>query len=154
LNIEWNDYFYYDRSSPSSLKWKVDVRTGKNLNRVIVAKGDDAGCIFEANGRLYWRVRLDGKATFVHRVVHYLFNGSLESKMIIDHIDGDGLNNNINNLRVVSHGINSRNKSKSKNNSSGITGVHIRNILTSYNTTPTIRGRTLLIQAKAMLPIN
>ena len=114
MSIEWSDYFYYDRDSPSFLKWKIDVYTGKNMNRLLVAKGDNAGCTFETNGGIYWRVGLNGKSILVHRVIYYLLNGSIDPKLDIDHIDGDGLNNDIANLRVVRHDTNSRNKCKLK----------------------------------------
>ena len=41
----------------------------------------------------------------------------------IDHIDGDGLNNRLNNLRAVTRTENSRNHRKAKNNTSGFNGV-------------------------------
>lgn len=41
----------------------------------------------------------------------------------IDHIDGDGLNNRIPNLRDVSSSINSKNRKLSSNNSSGHIGI-------------------------------
>jgi len=41
----------------------------------------------------------------------------------IDHIDGNGLNNRINNLRDVSRSINAKNISRLKNNTSGRVGV-------------------------------
>lgn len=42
---------------------------------------------------------------------------------VIDHIDGDNTNNSRSNLRVTTQAINCRNTKKSKNNTSGLTGV-------------------------------
>ena len=43
--------------------------------------------------------------------------------MEIDHIDGDGLNNQKSNLRICTHSENIKNRTKSKNNKSGFKGV-------------------------------
>jgi len=45
------------------------------------------------------------------------------NSMHIDHIDGDGLNNRPENLRLVSNRLNSMNRKKRKDNTSGYTGV-------------------------------
>ncbi len=43
---------------------------------------------------------------------------------VIDHIDGDTLNNSINNLRICKHEENLRNQKINKNNKSGFKGVY------------------------------
>lgn len=57
-----------------------------------------------------------------HSVVWMLVHG--ECPDVIDHIDGNGLNNRIDNLRNVSHSENLRNSRISKANTSGCTGVY------------------------------
>lgn len=60
-----------------------------------------------------------GKEILLHRD---LLNPSKEFE--IDHIDGNPLNNQRNNLRLANHAENIRNRTRvNKNNSSGITGV-------------------------------
>ena len=58
------------------------------------------------------------KMIMMHRVIM-----KPPSNKEIDHIDGDGLNNQRNNLRICSHKQNLRNQGIPKNNTSGFKGV-------------------------------
>lgn len=117
----YEDYFYYDESSPSCLRWKVDRFGGKDYKVKSVSKGDIAGSV--SNGNEYYRVTFNGIQLKVHQVIAYL-HGIMEEGFSIDHIDGNVLNNKITNLRAVPHKINSRNQKKRATNISGITGVY------------------------------
>lgn len=57
-----------------------------------------------------------------HRIAWLLFYGEWPEN-IIDHIDGDGLNNRIKNLADKTYSGNSRNQKIRKNNKSGVMGV-------------------------------
>lgn len=77
----------------------------------------------------YWFVNLynNGKEKhyLIHRLIalHYIPNP--ENKPCIDHIDGNKLNNDINNLRWVTQQQNTNAfRSKQSNNKSGIKNVH------------------------------
>jgi len=118
--MNWADYFYYDESSPSCLRWAVDVRAGKDHGRVIVKSGDVAGHVV-ASGN--YDVGLNYKKVRVHRIVWELHFGEIPKKMVVDHIDGNNRNNHIGNLRIVTQAINSRNARKCSNNTTGINGV-------------------------------
>ena len=60
--------------------------------------------------------------------LHRLILGVTESKLQVDHIDGNGLNNRRSNLRVCSSAQNMMNKRKYLNSTSGIKGVYaVRN---------------------------
>jgi hypothetical protein len=56
-----------------------------------------------------------------HRIVYERAHGKLSD--IVDHIDRDGLNNCSSNLRNGDDGVNSRNRGKPVNNTSGVVGV-------------------------------
>lgn len=56
--------------------------------------------------------------------MHRLVMGLVDIKgTLIDHADGNGLNNQMSNLRVASHAENMRNRGAQKNNKCGLKGV-------------------------------
>lgn len=126
--INWHDWVYYDETSPTCLRWKVDIYCSRwehvkdkgVLNR---RAGDVAGSIAKRN---CYQVGIQGKVRKVHRVVYEMFKGDIPKGMTIDHIDGDPLNNKILNLRAISQYTNTCNCKMSKNNTSGVTGVHLQ----------------------------
>jgi Drexlerviridae HNH endonuclease len=119
--VNWSDYFYYDESSPTGLRWKVDRLTGEYQSVTLVSKDDPTGLTPNKDG--YYTVGLDGSRFLVHRIVWELFNGTIGDDLLIDHEDRVRTNNCISNLRLVSVKLNARNCNKMKNNSSGKTGV-------------------------------
>ena len=73
------------------------------------------------SGIKYSKVKLDSKALLAHRVIWALVYDEIP-EYDIDHIDGNGLNNNPENLRLCVGGDgfnNSRNRKLGKNNTSG-----------------------------------
>lgn len=66
---------------------------------------------------------MDGAKLYVHRVIWEMHNGPIPEGMMVDHIDGDGLNNRLNNLRLVTMTGNGRNARRPSTNSSGLSGV-------------------------------
>ncbi|BAR92414.1 endonuclease [Pseudomonas phage PS-1] len=71
------------------------------------------------------RVTISGNSALTINAskVSWLIHYGEEPSGEIDHVDGNALNNRISNLRCVPRTINMLNKSKYKNNTSGITGV-------------------------------
>jgi hypothetical protein len=123
---DFAEYFYYDETSPTCLRWKVSVFRGRKDGRggggnPVVMAGDLAGSLVHK----YNKVKLDGKMYQVSRVIYKLLNPPAEMDgKFIDHINGDSKDNRIVNLRLVSRVTNNRNKKKSLNNTSGVTGVY------------------------------
>ena len=60
-----------------------------------------------------------GFGIFLHRFIM----GIIEPKMVVDHVNGDKLDNRKANLRIVTNTQNAQNKKKQVNNTSGFKGV-------------------------------
>lgn len=115
--------FYYDETSPSGLRYLNENNSFGNAKRY---KDDVVGTIRhnKKSDKKVWIAKVNKIPYVIHRVVWYIVNGELSEEKVIDHIDGNPLNNKIANLRLVSFEINCRNQARQKNNSSGKTGVH------------------------------
>lgn len=113
---------YYDESSPSCLRHACEV-LGSN-GRVYKKIGDVAGILKPTsdNKNKRYIFRSKGISIYAHRLV-YALHYPLSENLVIDHIDGNSLNNKIENLRAVTPEVNSRNLKISENSKTGMTGV-------------------------------
>lgn len=125
MNI--NDFFTY---SAGDIFWKKrpldHFKNEKEYKRWNTRHSfNKAGCSYSPNksSENYLRVVVNSKWLLVHRVVWEMHFGKIDNGMQIDHINGDGTDNRLENLRVVSEKINKMNRPKYKNNKSGISGV-------------------------------
>ena len=71
----------------------------------------------------YIIVRVRDQTSSIHRIVWVYHNGKIPEGFEVDHIDGNILNNRIENLRVVTRSVNCSNQRKRKDNKSGFCGV-------------------------------
>ena len=110
-HAEIQQLFDYDKNT-GDLIWKVDLRPRAKAGAV-------AGFIATDN---YRRIGIKGRAYLGHRLVWLYCTGSWP-KEFIDHIDGNRLNNRIENLRNASRSDNNRNVALQRNNKSGYKGV-------------------------------
>jgi hypothetical protein len=97
----------------------------------------EAGTISEYKNTKYMFITILCKKYMLHRVIYKMIHGV--DPNIIDHINGNSLDNRPSNLRSVTTLINLKNKSLGKNNKSGVIGVRFCNIKkrwrASYNNT-------------------
>ena len=77
--------------------------------------------------KAYIQIRLNGKIYSVHRLAWLISGCDLLAGYVIDHIDGNKLNNKLINLRAVTRSINCQNQRKPMSNgTSGFLGVSRR----------------------------
>ena len=100
------------------LVWSVDIGTRAR-------RGNIAGHLFKQKKRKtdYWRVKLNGVNYMAHRVIWTMKYGDIPEGIEIDHEDGNGLNNTIQNLRLVTHAQQHKNLPARDDNKSGHVGV-------------------------------
>ena len=120
-------------------------RESGRFTRIAGAKGkgvrsEIAGSLSGKGGR-YLTMFVDGKSRYCHRMAWLYCFGSFPDGDI-DHIDGDGNNNKISNLRDVSKSENSRNQKKSVKNTSGFTGVCWDSSLCKWRARITVMRKT------------
>jgi hypothetical protein len=111
----FDDYLFYDETSLSCLRWKVNVASW-------VKVGSAAGSL---DNKGYYIIKLKGIPYKAHRIIAVLHNLDING-FLIDHIDRDRANNKISNLRVVNpkeNNQNSNSKKLSSTNTSGVQGV-------------------------------
>jgi hypothetical protein len=109
------------RSINNYIKYEVSthgrVRNAKS-GRILKPQTD-------SDGYLFVRLSKDGKCKNhkIHRLIAQEFIDNPHNKPCVDHINRDRKDNFLDNLRWCTASENSRNKTKRKDNSSGINGV-------------------------------
>lgn len=86
-----------------------------------VWRGDTAGSL-TTNG--YYVVRYDKRNRMLHRVIWDYFNDTRCEGFLVDHRDGNGLNNRIGNLRLADYPHNAANSTRHSDSAVGLKGVH------------------------------
>lgn len=110
-----NEYWAYDENSKTGLVWKKSMYKSR--------VGTVAGTMLKSD-KCYWTVIKNGKGYLIHRLIAVLHGYNIEGK-VIDHLDGNGLNNKIENLKVTSQVENSIAKRATKRSTTGHTGLSL-----------------------------
>lgn len=74
--------------------------------------------MYESGG--YYKVTIDGKVHGVHRLLWEQANGPIPEGYVVDHIDRNGLNNELSNLRCIPRGANKANTVSSRSLPKGV----------------------------------
>ena len=113
--------FVYDETSTTLLRYKTPIYRGRKHSILSARPGDIAG---SSQGKRAC-VSINNRPYFIHRIIWILHFGEIQEGHFIDHIDGNTENNNIVNLRSISHKKNTRNRKIQSTNKSGVAGVNL-----------------------------
>jgi hypothetical protein len=94
-------------------RWRVRKRTS-------LRAGEIAGC---RAGSAHWCIGIDGR-TYRANQLAWLYVKGEWGRPVVDHRDGNPLNNRWSNLRLSSYSNNVANQSRKQSNTSGFKGVH------------------------------
>jgi len=115
-------------------RWRVQKRANHRA-------GDIAGCRMRSE---YWSIHIDGRCYRAHQLAWLYVQGEW-GRPLIDHRDGDPMNNRWRNLRLASHGDNAANRPRLRNNTSGYKGVSFDRRRGRWMAQITHRGRRYCI---------
>ena len=104
--------------------------------------GDIAGYLMKQpkRGLNYIIIGVGGKTYLAHRLAWRITHGDWP-EFDIDHIDGDGTNNRISNLRAVNNQDNSKNSKLYVTNKSGVAGVRLHD-KSRFRSSITVDGKS------------
>lgn len=101
---------------------EIEITNRKNETTKVIIDLDDVDKVKQYN----WCILKSGyvvngtNGLYLHRYIM-----DCNTNEVVDHINNDKLNNKKSNLRVCKQSDNAKNKSKSKKNTTGVTGVYI-----------------------------
>lgn len=109
------------------LYWSDARWSGKGLHKMASDVGDRLCTYPNVAGYLHVMLENFRKSSYpYHRILYEWHHGKIPEGMMVDHINGDILDNRIENLRCVSNAVNGRNVGISDRNQTGLLGVRYR----------------------------
>jgi len=123
------DFVEVSAEAPSGLRWKSRDRSFFKSDRAWEVfhnrySGKPCGTKTpDAAGYVSWKVEFQQRLFSVSTLVYMLARGPVPAGMVVDHKDGDALNNDPANLRLATRQQNAANARLAKNNTSGFKGV-------------------------------
>lgn len=130
------EWFSYDPDT-GIVSWKKSPSTS-------IKQGRAAGTPCGKGSKKYWNIKFRGGYILAHHVAFFLSFGRLPTAEV-DHIDGDGLNNRLKNLREATHASNMKNMRMNSRNTSGIAGVHFNKKVGRWESTICANGKRIFL---------
>lgn len=130
---KWDEIFYIDSSSPTGLRWKIPIFSGKSYGKIVIAKDSPAGIPKTHKGKSYYVINFDSQKFYGHRILMMLLLGIFDQSLVVNHIDGNGLNNSVENLELCTQSKNNTLRKQSTERSikgktqTGFVGVSLIN---------------------------
>lgn len=124
------------------LNWNERVGQRAQWNAKYAGKVAGYACT-NKSGKTYVSIVIDGEKYLAHRLIWKISNGCEPDE--IDHIDGDGQNNRLSNLRSSDCISNQRNKRLSVKNKSGCVGVSRRRGRNKWRADIKVNGKSISI---------
>ena len=91
------------------------------------------------NNHGYLQTKISYRMHSNHRIIYFMLKGEIPN--VVDHIDGNTLNNDIKNLRSVTVSNNAMNCKTSVNNTSGQKGVYFHKSIGKYTASIRVDGK-------------
>jgi hypothetical protein len=124
---KWSEMFAYKDGDlywlPRPAEQFKTIGAFKSWNTKYANKIAGHDCRLDGATTAYTIIRYNGFRYRAHRIIWEMHNGTIPDGMQIDHIDGNGLNNRLDNIRLVTCLDNMRNRAKSSRNTSGYLGI-------------------------------
>lgn len=109
----------------SELHELFEYRDGALIRKKTTSPRAKKGQIAGTNSNGYIIINIKGIFYRAHRIIWFMHTGLDPVGLDIDHVDGNPLNNKIENLRLCDHKSNCMNSVKSVRNTSGYKGVYL-----------------------------
>jgi len=120
--------------------FSYDSTTGNLIRKVRAGKCLAGSVAGNSNGKGHLRLHYNKVQYYVHRVCWLLYYGE-PAPRLIDHINGNGEDNRIDNLRLATNRQNMYNMKLTKRNTSGVKGVSWHKATSKWRATISENGR-------------